>query len=134
MNKKVLIVLVAVVLIAAVAVILFVFVLGDSEPKIVRTEYAPGEYFVVNVKDTNPQRYLKTTLVLVLNTDKLEDFLEENTSLIRDTINKVLRNMDESVFYETDMLQIKTEICAALNEILEIDNITDILVRDIVVQ
>jgi len=134
MKSKLPIILVAIVLIAAVAVVLFVFVLGgDKEAPIVRTEFVPGDYFVVNVKPPS-SRLLKTTIVLVVNTDELDDFLKERTAEIRDTITTVLRSQDEEALRALDHSRLKEEIRAAINEKLEIENITDILITDFAVQ
>ena len=136
MKSKMPLILVAILLVAAIAVVLFVFVLGgekDESLPIVRTEFSPGEHFVTNVKHPS-SRLLKTTIVLVLNTDTLNDFLAERASEIRDIIVEILRNQDEDTLRAVDLTGLKDEFRTVLNERLEIDNITDILITDIAVQ
>ena len=134
MKSKLPLILVAIVLIAAIAVVLFVFVLGgEKEVPIVRTEFSPGEYFVTNVKPPST-RLLKMTVVLVLDTDTLNDFMSERASEIRDIIVSILRDQDEETLRAVDLSGLKEEIRTTLNEKLEIENITDILLTDIAVQ
>ena len=136
MKSKLPLILVALLLVAAVAVVLFVFVLGgekDEGPPIVRTEFVPGEHFVGNIKHPST-RLLKTTIVLVLDTDTLNDFLAERTAEIRDSITTILRAQDEDTLRSVDLTGLKDEIRSTLNERLEIENITDILITDIAVQ
>jgi len=134
MKSKLPLIIVALVVVAAIAVVLFVFVLGgEKEIPIVRTEFVPGEYFVVNVKPPSV-RLLKTTIVIVLDTDLLDDFLKERTSEIRDAITSVLRAQTEEDLRALDHSGLKEEIRATLNERLEIENITDILITDFAVQ
>ena len=133
MSKKLIIIIVVVLVIAVAAVAIFVFVLGgDKEPPEVYTEYSPGEYFVTNVKDSN--RLLKATIVLVLNTDTLEEFLTENNSIIRDTVVFILRNQNEETLKANNLDGLKAEIAKGINERLEIENITDILFSDYALQ
>ena len=135
MKSKLPLIIVALVLVAAIAVVLFVFVLGgeEKEAPIIRTEFVPGEYFVVNVKPPSV-RLLKTTVVLVLDTDTLEDFMKERTSEIRDAITSVLRAQEEDDLRALDLSGLKEKIRVALNERLEIENITDILITDFAIQ
>ena len=134
MKSKTPLIIVALVAVAVVAVILYVFVLGgEKEVPVVRTEFSPGEYFVTNVKPPST-RLLKVTVVLVLNTDTLTDFMNERASEIRDIIVSILRDQDEDTLRSVDLSGLKEEIRTSLNEKLEIDNITDILLTDIAVQ
>lgn len=133
MNKKILIIILAVVVLAAIAVVLYLFVFSDGEPKIVYTEFTPGEYFVTNVKESN--RLVKITVVLQLNTDTLTETLTEKESVIRDTIGFLLRDTDEASFTsEEGLVRLGERITDSLNERLEIDNITGVLFYDFVLQ
>ena len=134
MKSKLPLIIIALVVVAAIVVVLFVFVLGgEKEVPIVRTEFSPGAYFVTNVKPPST-RLLKLTVVLVLDTDTLTDFLNERASEIRDTIVSILRDQDEDTLRAVDLTGLKNEIRTTLNERLEIENITDILITDIAVQ
>ena len=133
MNKKLVILLVAVLLVAVAAVALFVFVLGgEKEVPFVRTEHTPGDYFVTNVKDS--YNLLKVTVVLVLDTDTITKMLTENEATIRDTILTVLRLQDAEALKAADLTPVKQAIRDALNEKLEIENIIDILFYDYALQ
>ena len=132
MSKK-LIVIIAAAMIVIVGIVLYVFVLGgDNETPYIYTEYSPGEYFVTNIKGTN--RLLKATVVLVLDTDKLDEKLRASNSVIRETILFILRDQDEDTLRAPDLDGVKRIITAALNEKLEIDNITGIIFSDYTVQ
>ena len=131
MNKKVLLILVALLLVGGVAV--FMFVLPKSEPPIVYTNYSPGEFFVTNVNNSN--RLLKTAVVLVLDTDKHQEMMDEENALIRDKIIFILRELDEDAIKDKatpDML--RTRIMETLNESLGIDNIVKVRFNDFVMQ
>lgn len=133
MNKKLIIIIALVLVVVAVAAVLILFVFGgDKELPYVRTEFSPGEYFVVNVMDTN--RLLKVTVVMVLNTDTLTESLTEQNTEIRDAITTFLRAQSEETLRATDLSAMKAELATILNEMLEIDNITGILFSDYAIQ
>lgn len=119
--------------VAALLAGVFLFTLsGCGDEKIVYTEYSPGEAFVTNPKDST--RFIKVSVVLVLDTDKLTDTLEENKGMIRSTIVSIFRNEEEETLRQVDLSPIRKKIMAELNEKLEIDNIIDILFSDYVIQ
>lgn len=134
MNKKMIMIVLAVLVIAAVAVVLYMTVFsGDGTLPYVYTEYTPGEYFVTNAKDSS--RLVKITVVLQLNTDTLEKFLTEREASIRDTIGFILRDTGEADFKsKSGLLAMGERIVSELNEMLEIDNITGVLFYDFVLQ
>jgi len=119
---------------AAVAVGIFVyffFLRGD--PPIVYTNYSPGDYFVTNVKDSN--RLFKTAVVLVLDTDKMQNDLDTNKPLIRDTIIFILRELDEGTINNLATQDaLRARIVAQLNKNLETEHIVGVLFNDYVVQ
>ena len=132
MSKKIIIVIAAA-MIVTVGAILYIFVLGgDKETPYVYTEYSPGEYFVTNIKGTS--RLLKATVVLVLNTDKLDEKMKASNSIIRETILFILRDQDEDTLRASELDGVKSIITDALNEKLEIDNVTGIIFSDYTVQ
>ncbi|MCL1829505.1 MAG: flagellar basal body-associated FliL family protein [Oscillospiraceae bacterium] len=134
MNKKLIIIIIAVVMVVIVGVALYIFVFsGDRELPYVYAEYSPGDFFVTNVKEPST-RLLKVTVVLSLNTDTLGEMLKANNSVIRETILFVLRDQDEETLRAVNLDGVKTKITNALNEKLEIDNITGILFSDYAVQ
>lgn len=133
MNKKVIIIIGAVVVVAvAVVLVLFVFNGDDGETPVVLTEYTLSDNFVANVKDSN--RYVKTTIVLVLNTDTLTGVLDENLASMRDSILFILRSTPEETFKTPSLSELRTTIIDELNKTLKIDNIVDILFYEFVMQ
>lgn len=132
MNKKIIIIIAAVLVLAIVGVLLYLFVFSSSELPFVRTQFSPGEYFVVNAVDTG--RFLKVTVTLILDTDTLEEMLTAEIPTIRDTIHTVLRSKNEADFRAADWTPIKQEIIAAVNERLEFEHVIDVLFNDYVVQ
>jgi flagellar basal body-associated protein FliL len=130
--KKIIIILLAVVVIGGGALYFFVFS-GDKEPVEVLTQYAPGEFFVSNVKGAG--NLLKATPVLVLNTDKLQETLSADNTKIRDTIQRVLRTFDaEALLSDNAMDTVKAAIIEAVNERMGIDNVVDVWFNDFVMQ
>ncbi len=128
--KKIIIIIVAVLVVAAAVLFLFVF---KGEPKPEYDQYSPGEYFVTNVKDSN--RLLKTSIVLELDSEKLQEELTEKNTLIRDTIIYILRDMDEQEIMSDQAQDIlRNEIRIALNSKLETEHIIGVLFNDFVMQ
>jgi flagellar FliL protein len=128
--KKIIIIIVAVLVVAAAVFFLFVF---KGEPKPEYDQYSPGEYFVTNVKDSN--RLLKTSIVLELDSEKLQEELTEKNTLIRDTIIYILRDMDEQEIMSDQAQDIlRNEIRIALNSKLETEHIIGVLFNDFVMQ
>ena len=131
MNKKMLLVVVAILLIGGICV--YMFVIPKSDPPIKYTNYSPGEFFVTNVDNSN--RLLKTAVVLVLDTDKHQEMLEEKNALIRDTIIFLLRDLDENMIKAKDTMDIlRTQLIETLNATLEITSIVEVHFNDFVMQ
>ncbi|MDR2357201.1 MAG: flagellar basal body-associated FliL family protein [Oscillospiraceae bacterium] len=132
MKKKLIPILIAAVVVVAGALYFLVFNSGGAEKPVVYTEYSPGEFFVTNVDGTT--NLLKTTLVLVLDTDETGGMTAANTR-IRDTIIAVLRSIDLDTLLDVDMADsVKKRIADAVNARLEITNVVDVLYNDFVVQ
>ena len=129
MKKLVIIIVVAVV---AAGAVLYFFVL-KGEPKPVYDQYSPGDYFVTNVKDS--YRLLKTSVVLELDSKRMNNELKEKNKLIRDTIIFILRDMDEQEIKSAEAQDIlRIEIRKALNKKLETEHIIGVLFNDFVMQ
>ena len=134
MNKKLIIIIALVVVVLGVGAGLYFFVFADdSEPPEVRVEYTPaGEFFTVNLRGS--ARVLRAGVVLVVNSEDLEEFLKENNNTIRDTIIFILRNLDEDEARAPGSMDILRErLVTALNEQLAIDNVVEIRFNDFVV-
>ena len=92
----------------------------------------PGDYFVTNVKDSD--KLFKVTIVLMLNTDKLNDQLDKKDKyLIRDTILFTLRTLTEEDILNPDIQDnLRKDLTKKLNAALGIDNIVTICFSDFV--
>ena len=134
--KKILIIIIAVALIGGGAAYYFLGVRGngeEKEKKIELTSYVPGDYFVTNVMDSS--RLFKVTIVLMLDTDTLEEELNENEYVIRDTIIAKLRTLtEEDLTSEGIQDRLREELTQELNVVLDIENIVTIYFSDFVMQ
>ena len=130
--KKIIIIIAAVVVLGGGALYFFLF-MGDREKPEVRVEYSPGEFFTTNVNQSNG--LLKSTIVLVVNADGLEEMLTSENARIRDTIIFILRNLTaEEIKAEGTQEILRNRIISALNERLGIDNFVEVLFNDFVMQ
>lgn len=136
MSKKLIGIIALIVVLAAGAAVYF-FVLrdsGDKEDKPVELyNYAVDDAFVTNVKDSS--KLFKTTIVLVVNQDGMDEFFETKQYVIRDTILFILRDLTEADI-QSDGIQdeLRAEIPGALNDALQIDNIVSVYFSDFVMQ
>lgn len=128
--KKTLIIVIAAIAVGVGAYFLFFNTpKGESE---VLYNYAIKEAFIANVKDS--QKLVKASIILVVNKDITED-LEKNVYIIRDTILIMLRSLtDEDISSGDIMEKLRSDIPAALNEALDIDNVVSIYFSDFVMQ
>lgn len=129
--KKILPIILVVVVVAGAVGAYFMFFRGEAP--IVYSYFAPGDFFVTNVNESN--HLFKVSIYLVLNTDKLEEELGTKQALIRDTIIFILREMTSE---DIENLQrhesLRVEIATAVNERLGIENVVDVLFTDYVMQ
>lgn len=132
--KRILLIIIAVVIAGGGAAYYFLAVRGNSEEKPVElTAYVPGDYFVTNVMDSSS--LFKVTVVLMLNTDKLDEELAENEYVIRDTIIARLRKLTkEDLTSDGIQDRLRTQLTEELNSVLGIDNIVTIYFSDFVMQ
>ncbi|MDR1117654.1 MAG: flagellar basal body-associated FliL family protein [Oscillospiraceae bacterium] len=131
--KKALPIIVIAVVVIVVGVVVYTMFFSAAEKPVVYDYYTPGDFFVTNVNDSG--RLFKSSIVLVLNSNKLQDELKVKNTLIRDTILFILREKNEAFIKDLrgqDIL--RTDIANALNERLGIDNVVDILFNDYVMQ
>ncbi len=139
MKKKKLIIILVVVIAALGVGGYFVYdnFLKPKDPNAVVREklynYSPGDYFVVNVKDST--RLTKTSLTIALKGKDITAELTEQNPLIRDTIVKVLRNYTEEEYSQPDIVDtVAEEIVKALNAALYIEDVADVYISDFVMQ
>lgn len=134
MNKKVMIIILVLVLAAAGVLYFTVFKGEDEEP--VRPEdnyysYVPGDYFITNVKDSS--RLLKVTIVLQLDSNKLEEKLKKEQYIIRDNILFYLRSLrEEDILSEDIEDNLRANLKPILNEALGFESIVNIYFNDFV--
>lgn len=130
--KKTLIIIIAAVVVASGVAAYFIF-FSNSEPKEIRTYYVPGDFFVTNIKDS--KYLLKTTIVLELNQEGMEEYLTENNHIIRDIIVFTLREKTEDELRRTGIEDtLRTEIVEKIKEEMEIDYIVTLYFNDFVLQ
>ena len=126
--KRILIVVIAVI---AVGTLLVSCGKKEGEPEVLYN-YAIKDAFIANVKDS--QKLVKASIVLVMNKDISED-LDESIHIIRDTVLIILRDLtDEDISSPDIMDRLRSEIPAALNKALEIENIVSVYFSDFVMQ
>jgi flagellar basal body-associated protein FliL len=127
--KRILIIVIGVI---AVSTLLLSCGKKEGEPEVTLYNYAIKDAFIANVN--NSEKLVKVSIVLVVNKDITAD-LEENIYIIRDTILIMLRSLtDEDISSPDIMEKLRSEIPAALNEALEIDNVVSVYFTDFVMQ
>jgi len=127
--KKILIFLVAIAMIGSTALLSACG--GSSEPKVVRVEYSPGDYFTTNVSGS--YHLLKVVPILVVNREGLEDTLKECNATIRDTIIFILRDLTEDdIMAPGNQDDLREKIVTALNERLGVDYFVEVIFNDFV--
>lgn len=119
-------------IVLAVSISLFLFAgCGEKEAKEVRVEYSPGEFFTTNVQDSG--RLLKSSIVLVVNAEGLEETLALDNTRIRDTIIFILRELGEEDIKAPGTQEVlRDRIVTALNERLEVDYFVEVRFNDFV--
>ena len=133
MKKKIIVIFLIFLMLGAGVGSYFLFFNKSQEDKVLLHASTPGEYFVTNVKGGN--RLLKTTIVLMVDKEKLTSELKDNEYVIRDTVIYRLRQMDETDLRDTAVQdRLRVELSDALNEVLGIDNIKTIYFNDFVMQ
>jgi flagellar FliL protein len=132
--KKALIIAVVVVALAAAA--LYLFVLRPA-PEAAPLTFAPGDYFVTNIKDSN--HLLKTAVVLLIDGGsaykKLPARLEERLPEVRDSIIFILRELSEEEVRASGVEKaLRERIRRSINDLLATEGIRDVLFSDFVMQ
>jgi len=130
--KKIIIIIIAVVVVAAGVAAYFVF-FNDREPPVIRVSYVPGDFFVTNIKDS--KYLLKTTIVLELNKEGMEEYLTEYNHIIRDIIVFTLREKTEEELRGNGIQdELRAEIVEKLKNEMDIDYIVTVYFNDYVLQ
>ncbi len=98
--------------------------------------YSFEKEFLVNLSDTDSKRYLKATISLGYTSKKLTAELEEVTTvtIVRDSINSVLRSKKAADFTDHGTEDLKKEIITRINPLLKKGKVSEIYFNDILVQ
>lgn len=95
----------------------------------------PMDQFIVNLLSESGGRYLKVTLDIELDNDKLAAEMDMKRSLVRDII---IRTLSAKTYEEISTLKgkdrLKDEIVSKLNEVLADGRVRNIFFTDFVVQ
>ena len=135
MNKKTIIIILAVVVVLGIAAY-FVLptILGEKEAVIEEHFYPLEDYFVVNVKDGNGMLF-KATVVLVVDNEDMISFIKEHEYQIRDQLLFLFRSLSKEDIQDQGIQdRLRVEIPAMLNEMLGVTHFTSVLFGDFVMQ
>ncbi len=129
MKKK--IIIIVVLILGAAAAGVWYFTKPPEAPKTIF--YSPGDSFVTNIKDSKSM--LKTTIVLALNQEGMEEHLKENNDVIRDVIVFTLRKKTEEELRSPNIEnELREEIVTNLKKTLDAKYITSIYFNEYIVQ
>lgn len=133
-KKKIVIIAAALAVVIAAGSAIYFFVLRKSGPEVPQLyDYAIEDAFVTNVKDST--KLFKATVILVVNQDKLDELLDANQYVVRDTVLFILRDLTEEDIRSSDIQdRLRVTIPEALNRALQIDNVVSVYFSDFVMQ
>lgn len=134
-NKKVLIIIVAVVLVLGVAAYFLAPKFFGEKEVVAKDYYYPIEdYFVVNIKDGGGILF-KATVVLVCDSEDVEELIKENEYPIRDKLLFLFRSLDQNTIQSQDIQdRLREQIPAMLNEMMNTTHFKSVLFGDFVMQ
>lgn len=140
MNKRSLIIILIVLLLVAIGggayyMLVLKAQVEDAKASTVPQQftYALDDSFITNVKSS--RKLLKTSIVLVSNDQNLQETLDSNKYVIRDTVLFILRDLtEEDISSETIQDTLRKEIPDALNKVLGITSIVSVYFGDFVMQ
>lgn len=137
MKKTIIIILALIVVGGGIAAYFLFFSKSDegdeADVPVELYTYALEDYFVTNVKNSN--MLFKTTVVLVADNAKLQEFLTAKQYVIRDAILFRLRELTEEDIMSSDIQdKLRVEIPQIINKALNIDSIVSVYFSDFVMQ
>lgn len=138
MSKKTLLIIVIVLLVALIAGIIvgiFIFSNNSKEKKVkeIPTYSLTMEDLYCNIKDS--KKILKIKVTLETTSEKTLEKLTEKQFLIRDEVNKIVRNLtDEDLQGKEGQVKLQDQIKANLVELFEDESITNIYFNDFIIQ
>lgn len=150
MNRGLMVALVSAVVVLAVgvagiAVYIFVLMPGGSAPAantpaapvgqpVVEAAYYEMDKFVTNLGDTDRLRYIDFTIALGLRDASSEAVVEENEAQVRDRVLQQVRDLKAAELAGSDgKKRLAEEVKAGLSELLG-GHVTNVYVRDMVIQ
>lgn len=143
MNKKKIIVIIAIVVVLAVALVLGV-VFGmkyagngekSGEVDILSEEITQIEVGEMYSNLSESKKIAKMNITIAVNNPELQTLMESRMSIIKDEINKSVRGKtEEDVVGVNGQVNLKTELMNKLNEIFRTEDIVDIYFNEFIVQ
>ena len=107
----------------------------DSGKEPVATQVYSLDEFVINLKDNNNNRYLKTKIALGYEKKKDVEILIEKQLQIRDAIIQTLRSKTADEIMEVEKTdELKQELMKDLNKVFGSELVLDIYIVDFLIQ
>jgi flagellar FliL protein len=107
--------------------------IGIQQPVVSAKTYALSE-FLVNLADTDQQRYLKITISLGYDNSNLDSELKTKDAMIRDAVISVLTTKKAADITPKNMDSIKLQLIQKINPLLTNGQLNNIYINDILVQ
>lgn len=132
MQKKVIIILSAVIVLLISGIVTF-FVLTNQSEKVTIYTYDPGEFFITNVMDS--KSLIKADMLFEVSNKDTNEFLTENQFKVRDVVIKVLRGKTQSEIMKADIqMEIEKDVIKELSETYQLEGIDHVYFNEFVVQ
>ncbi len=138
-NKNVILIvlLILVVILAVVGIVLGITFYrnnnGDSNKKNLETFNLTLEDMYCNVKDS--KKIVKVKITIETNNKETLELLEKKQFLIRDDINKIIRNKtEEELQGEEGQVKLQKEIKESLIKLFNVETITNVYFNDLIIQ
>lgn len=132
MQKKIIIILGAVIVLLVSGIIAF-FAVANQSQKVTIYTYDPGEFFITNVMDS--KSLIKADILLEISNKETNEFLTQNQFKVRDIVIKVLRAKTQSEIMEADIqTEIEKDVIKELSETYQLEGIDHVYFNEFVVQ
>jgi flagellar FliL protein len=93
-----------------------------------------GEEILVNLADTNKQRYIKLNFTIVLDTEETQTEVQKRMAQVRDLVISICRTKNSEELREKEGNdKLRNEIITAINDILPKGKVLDIFFTDFIV-
>lgn len=137
-NKNIiLIVILIIVIIVAIGGVAIGFTFyknnNNSEPKEADTFNLTLEDMYCNIKDS--KKIVKVRVTVETNNERTLEILEKNQFLIRDDINKIIRNKEEeNLEGEEGQILLQKQIKDSLVDLFDKESVTNVYFNDLIIQ